>query len=115
MVEDHTAFARALELVLERSDGLEVVALARTLAEGREALRGGGRFDLAVVDLLLPDGDGARLVGEIRERSPGTPVAILSARADVAEAARGAGADAAIHKGAPLARVVSRLEGLAGG
>lgn len=33
---------------------------------------------MGVIDLLLPDGDGAELVAELQGRIPGTPVAILS-------------------------------------
>jgi CheY-like chemotaxis protein len=37
LVDDHSAFARSLQLVLEKSSGLEVAAVvAGTLAEGRD-------------------------------------------------------------------------------
>ena len=72
------AFARALELVLGQVDGTEV-ALARTLEEGRALIRNSGPFDVAVLDLTLPDGEGTELVAEIRQSRPETPVAVLSA------------------------------------
>ena len=111
VVEDHSAFAQALELVLGRTKGTEVV-LARTVEEGRALIRGDGRFDLAVLDLMLPDGEGAELVAEVRRHHPDTPVAILSARDDVAEVASKAGADAAIPKETPLPGIISSLERL---
>ncbi len=113
IVEDHSAFAQALELVLETVDGTEV-ALARTLEEGRALIRGGEPFDLVVLDLALPDGEGTELVAEIRERYPQTPVAILSARDDLEEAASEAGADAAIPKETPLPEIISSFRRLAG-
>src|SRR5215210_1675790 len=91
IVEDHSAFAQALELVLEKVDGTDV-ALARTLEEGRGLIQNGGPFDLVVLDLSLPDGEGTELVAEIRKRYPETPVAVLSARDDLEEAASEAGA-----------------------
>jgi DNA-binding response OmpR family regulator len=113
VVEDHSAFAQALELVLEKREGAEVI-LARKVEEGRALIRGDGRPDLVVLDLMLPDGDGAELVEEVRRRHPGTPVAILSAREDVAEAASRAGADEAIRKDTPLPRIISSFERLIG-
>jgi DNA-binding response OmpR family regulator len=67
-----------------------------------------------VLDLTLPDGEGTDLIAELRQRRPETPVAVLSARNDVDEAAREAGADAAIHKDTPLPDIISSLKQLAG-
>ena len=113
IVEDHSAFAQALELVLGRMDGTEVV-LARTIEEGRTLLRDGGPFDLAVLDLMLPDGDGTELVEDLRHHHPKTPVVLLSARDDIADFAAKAGADAAIPKETPLPKIISHFKRLAG-
>ncbi len=113
IVEDHSAFAQALELVLGQVAGTEV-ALARTLEEGRALIRGSEPFDVVVLDLTLPDGEGTELISEIRESHPETPVAVLSARKDVDEAASKAGADAAISKDTPLPDIISCLRRLAG-
>ncbi len=113
VVDDHSAFAQALELVLGRTEGTEVV-LARSVEEGRALIRGDGRFDLVVLDLVLPDGDGAELVADVRRHHPGTPVAILSAREDVEEVASKAGADAGIRKDTPLPSIISSFERLTG-
>jgi DNA-binding NarL/FixJ family response regulator len=71
IVEDHSAFAQALDLVLGKTDGTQVV-LARTLEEGRAMIRGGERFDLIMLDLTAKElslsrrsGSGAR-----RRQSP---------------------------------------------
>lgn len=113
IVEDHSAFAQALELVLGKVDGTEV-ALARTLEEGRGLIQNGGPFDLVVLDLALPDGEGSDLVPELRQLHPKTPVAILSARDDIAEVASKAGADAAVPKETPLPEIISSFRRLAG-
>jgi DNA-binding response OmpR family regulator len=97
IVEDHSAFAQALELVLGQVDGTEV-ALARTLEEARALIRYSVPFDVVVLDLTLPDGEGTDLIAELRQRRPETPVAVLSARNDIDEAASEAGADAAITR-----------------
>ncbi len=112
VVDDHSAFVQALELVLGRTYGTEIV-LARSLEEGRALIRGDdGRYDLAVLDLMLPDGDGTELVAEVKQHRPDTPVAILSARDDIEEVAARAGADAAISKATPLPNIIAYLERL---
>jgi DNA-binding response OmpR family regulator len=113
IVEDHSAFAQALDLVLGQTDGTEVV-LARTLEEGKAMITGGERFDLIMLDLTLPDGEGTDLIPEVRQHHPKTPVAVLSARDDVEEAASRAGADAAIPKETPLPDIIASLRRIAG-
>jgi DNA-binding NarL/FixJ family response regulator len=81
LVEDHAAFRQALVFVLKSEQGLEVVAQAGSLAEAREALEGGGLpgLDVALIDLVLPDGEGTELVGELRRANPSIKVIVLSA------------------------------------
>ena len=106
IVEDHSAFAQALELVL----GPDIrISLARTLEEGRAMMGSGEPFDVVVLDLSLPDGEGTELIPEIRERHPRTSVVVLSAREDVGEVAAKAGADAAIPKETPLPEIIASL------
>lgn len=104
IVEDHSAFAQAL--VLGRIEGTELVR-ARTIEEGRKLIRDDGGFGLAVLDLMLPDGDGTELIEVLRLHHPETPVVFLSARDDVVEVATKAGADAAIPKETPLPKIIS--------
>ena len=116
IVEDHSLFAQALELVLGQrlageGEGAEF-ARAATVAEGLEVADRHGPFDLAVVDLVLPDGNGADLVREVKAAHPETRVAVLSAVADLS-GALSAGADEAVSKMVPLPEIVARLEALA--
>jgi DNA-binding NarL/FixJ family response regulator len=100
LVEDHTAFRHALASLLGQGPGIEVIAQAGSLAEAREALLAEGTLDVAVLDLVLPDGDGSELIGELRRTNPGVSVVVLSAAmgpGDLDEAAR-AGADAVLDK-----------------
>jgi DNA-binding NarL/FixJ family response regulator len=81
LVEDHVGFREALAFVLKSEQELEVVAQAGSLAEAREALDGDlqGRLDVALIDLVLPDGDGTDLIDELRRSNPGIKVMVLSA------------------------------------
>ncbi len=115
LVEDHAAFREALAFLLGRESDIEVVAQAGSLAETREAL--GGRFDVAVVDLGLPDGDGKELIGELRRASPGTLVLVLSATIEPEDLddLRKAGADAVLAKVESPPIIAKEVRRLAGG
>jgi len=91
-------------------------ALCATIAAAREALSKTA-FSLIVLDVLLPDGDGIALLGEIK-RSPtaaSTPVMLLSTEAEVRDRIRGlnTGADEYVGKPYDTAYVVSRARQLA--
>ena len=82
LVEDHLSFRQALAFVLQSEQGLEVIAQAGSLAEARRKLDGGGlggRLDVALIDLILPDGDGTDLIAELRRSDPAIKVVVLSA------------------------------------
>ncbi|QFR35095.1 response regulator transcription factor [Ancylobacter sp. TS-1] len=92
LVEDS---ARLRELIGEtiRSAGWRLDAVA-TLAEAEDAFAG-TRYDLVLLDLGLPDGDGLDLLRALRRNRNGTPVLVLTARGAVDERIAGldAGAD----------------------
>jgi DNA-binding response OmpR family regulator len=116
IVEDHGLFAQALELLLgqrlaDEGEGAEF-ARAATVADGLRIADRHGPFDLAVVDLILPDGNGAELVRQVKAAYPATRVAVLSAVVDLS-GPLSAGADEAISKMVPLPEIVARLEALA--
>ena len=85
-----------------------------TVEEGLRLISEVGPFDLAIVDLVLPDGDGTAVVRKIKASSPETPVAVLSSVEDLS-GALAAGADEAIRKDTPLPEIIASLERLASG
>jgi|SRR3712207_2606577 len=76
LVDDNTQYARVFALALDLQPDIEVVGIAGTLAEGREMLEG---VDVAILDRVLPDGDGLELITELREASPDAKVLVMSA------------------------------------
>ena len=107
-VEDNPAVRTIRTLMMER-DGYEVITAA-TVAEGLQALSN-AHADLAVVDYGLPDGRGDHLCRELKQRSPGLPVVLVSG--SVPEDLD-ASADAFLTKGeepAELMRTIARLLG----
>lgn len=120
LVEDHTSLREALALMLEEESGFAVAAQAGTLEEARARL---GRFDLAILDPGLPDGDGLDLIPELREAnphrpdSPGCAVLVLTASLDRELFARAveAGAAGILHKTAGVAEIIDAVRRLCAG
>jgi PAS domain S-box-containing protein len=95
-----------------REAGFETT-LCSTVKGTREALEA-ARFSLAVLDILLPDGDGIDLLKAIKATSPATAVLLLSSEVEVRDRVRGlkTGADGYVGKPYDAANVVSRAREL---
>ena len=116
LVEDHAAFRQALKFVLNLGPGLRVVAECGSAAECRAL---GGRLrdvDLALLDLMLPDGDGAGLIALLRGANPEVRVLVLSASIEprLRERMAEAGADGVLDKTTALTEIASEVARLAG-
>jgi two-component system, NarL family, nitrate/nitrite response regulator NarL len=120
LVEDHISFRQALAFVLSRDPGFEVVAQAGTLAEARLGLDGREipeGIDAAVIDLALPDGNGADLIGDLRSHNPDLTVLVLSATLRQANLTKAvwAGADGVLDKLAGPAEIIGALRRVVAG
>jgi two-component system copper resistance phosphate regulon response regulator CusR len=90
------------------------MAREATAAEGRiRALL--GTFDVIILDVMLPGGDGFSLCKALRDRGIGTPVLMLTARDAVDDRVKGldAGADDYLTKPFAFRELVARLHALA--
>lgn len=109
--EDHPDTCALLETVLGLV-GYEVVS-AGTVAEALRQARS-ERFDLYVVDEVLPDGSGTEMIGLIRGFDPRTPIVVHSA--DAREATRlralAAGAQAFVPKPSDLYELIGLIKRL---
>ena len=116
LVDDHADFRHLMSVFLGREPDLEVVAQAGSLAEAR-SLAAAVRFDVAVLDLGLPDGNGADLIGEVREFNSGAAVLVLSASLHPAnlERATEAGADEILDKLAMPGELIGAMRRLGTG
>jgi len=82
VVDDEPTMADGLRLVLE-AEGYSVVT-AGTLAQALEAAT--QAFHLAIVDLVLPDGDGLGLLRELKRRDPALEVIVVTAHGSIPKA-----------------------------
>jgi two-component system, OmpR family, KDP operon response regulator KdpE len=108
VVDDESQILRALRVIL-RDAGYE--ALPASTVEEALDVAAVGRPDAAIVDLVLPDGDGVELCRRLREWSA-IPVIVLSAVGDEDAKVRAlaAGADDYIVKPFGPRELIARLE-----
>jgi DNA-binding NarL/FixJ family response regulator len=116
IVEDHPLFRSAIGEVLQREPGFEVSAQVGTVAEAVECI-GRATFDVAIVDLVLPDGTGAMVLGHVLSTQPQCKVLALSAKQEPLQIAAmlRAGASGFALKSQPAQEIVEALRAVAGG
>jgi DNA-binding NarL/FixJ family response regulator len=115
LVEDHPDFRRLMEGLLGEQADIKLMAQAGSLAEARKHAAA-VRFDVVVLDLSLPDGNGVDLIADLRRENPDVAVLILSATLDPVSVDRAAeaGADEIMDKLEPLDKVLDTVRRLGG-
>ena len=109
LVDDHQLLTDALSRVLEREPDIQVVGVAPTVSDVREAPRTG--VDVVLMDYRLPDGTGSEATRIVKARWPSAKVVMLTAIADdetVLESIQ-AGADGYLTKDRAVAEVVEAV------
>ena len=83
-------------------------------ADEAEALLGKNVYDLMILDVMLPDGDGFSLCTSVRERGGSMPILFLTACDDELQIVRGldAGGDDYVTKPFKLLELLSRIRAL---
>ena len=116
LVDDHATIRDALSSTFEREEDFEAVGQAGSMAEARRILAQES-VDMAVIDLGLPDGYGADLIKELREKNPQAHVLVLSASLDRANIARAVerGAAGILNKTVHLVEVAEAVRRLRAG
>jgi len=113
IVEDEQHLAEGLRFNLEAEGyAAEVVETGEAALERLLVRR--DRFDLVVLDVMLPGKDGFQVVSELREAKEFIPVLILTARGRPEDVLNGfsAGADDYLPKPTELAILIARIGGL---
>ncbi|CAE7651514.1 tcrA [Symbiodinium sp. KB8] len=111
VVEDDPSVRTLVKAVLEHNGN--TVSTEDTVATGEKAAVE-GNFDMIILDLGLPDGDGYELCKSIRDKNVITPVLILSGEqeADVKVKCLRVGADDYLTKPFNTEELIARLEAI---
>lgn len=111
LIEDNYDLAFGLRNNLE-IEGYEV----ETAEDGRAGLEAFARLnpDLLILDLMLPELDGFRVLRSLRQQGHSTPVLLLTAKGEEADKVRGLrmGADDYVTKPFGLLELLARVEAL---
>jgi len=78
LVVEDSALAGEMMVAMLRNEGFEVSEVARTGRDALATLRD-GPYDVAIVDLELPDMSVSSLLQQLRERAPGMRLVACSA------------------------------------
>lgn len=101
-----------LAALLERTRADLAVTGCGTVAEVHAVLARGTKFDVALVDLRLPDGDGLDVIAEISSAQPQTHILVLTKFADPDDivAAMRKGAVGYLLKHTPRGRILQAID-----
>jgi DNA-binding response OmpR family regulator len=107
VVEDEEHLAFALEFNLQ-AEGYGVV-VAATVAQARERLS--ESYDLVILDVMLPDGNGFELCGQLRDEGNRVPILFLTAKGSLDDIVHGleAGGDDYMTKPFALKELIGRV------
>jgi two-component system response regulator DevR len=116
LVDDHEVVRRGVAEVLEDDPGITVAGEAGSVAEALVRVPA-VRPDIVVIDMRLPDGDGAELCRGLRDRIPGLRCLVLTSfsEQDALDAAVQAGASGFLLKQVRGPALVSAVRTVAAG
>jgi DNA-binding NarL/FixJ family response regulator len=83
VVDDDDAFRETVCAAIARDDGMVLADQVSNVESAREAIAN-GEFDVALIDLGLPDGNGIDLIREIATTRPDTDVMVVTVFGDEA-------------------------------
>ena len=111
IIEDNSSLATLIATRLEQS-GIESDR-AVSMEQAERALFS-LRYEAVILDLGLPDGDGLKLLRDMRQRGDSTPVLVTTARHGLEDRVRGLreGADDYLPKPFSVEELVARLQAL---
>jgi DNA-binding response OmpR family regulator len=113
VVEDEQHLAEGLRFNLE-AEGYQVEVVETGEAALERLLPDAARFDVVVLDVMLPGKDGFTVMRELRQAGQFIPTLMLTARGHAEDILRGfeAGADDYLTKPFELAILIARIGGL---
>jgi DNA-binding NarL/FixJ family response regulator len=114
VADDHAPFRRALIRMLSLAPGLELVGEASNGLDARDLCLT-LEPDVAILDLMMPQMDGAEVTRAVKKKRPSTKVVILSVFGQEHHIRRGlaAGADRYLTKGLSSEELIAAVRAVA--
>ena len=111
IAEDEVEIARALKVLLEKNKcSVDIVH------NGKDAWDyiSQGKFDVVVLDIMMPEMDGLEVLRKMRDSHDATPVMLLTARSEIEDRVAGlnAGADDYLPKPFAASEFIARVKAL---
>lgn len=116
LVEDHPIFRFGVRQLIQSRWPAATIGEAGTLAEALSAVRE-TCYDVALVDLNLPDSEGVEAIAQLQRAAPGVRLLVLSLNAEMAYAQRALqmGAAGYLAKDRAADELIAAIERIAGG
>jgi DNA-binding NarL/FixJ family response regulator len=116
IVDDHKIITDSLSEIIVKTEGIEIINKAYSIAECRKMLES-GRPDVLLLDVNLPDGNGIDLCPEIHKCYPEIKILMLTSYAESAVIGRALseGAHGYVLKNASPEEVVEGIRTVAAG
>lgn len=110
LLDDHPVVRSGIAAVIAGESDMEIIGEAETIQQAIEAFNRGPP-DVALFDLMLPDGNGIELARQLRTVAPATRFIVLTARAAVGDVnrARAAGVHGYLFKSARRTELLNAI------
>lgn len=116
LIDDHPLTRLGITRTLEKTEGMQVRAQCVDIQTTREWLAiAGNQADIALLDRILPDGDGLMLVPELKKRGIRTLMLTMAGEDFEISEAIDAGVDGYILKSADSDQLINAIQSVAQG
>jgi len=116
LIDDHPLTRLGIARTLENTPGMQVNAQCADIKTTREWLAStGSQADIALLDRILPDGDGLSLVQELKKRGIRTVMLTMAGEDFEISEAIAAGVDGYILKSADPEQLINAIQSVAQG
>ncbi|OXT02803.1 DNA-binding response regulator [Notoacmeibacter marinus] len=112
VIDDHPMFREALQAAIRAAYPKSEIVDAASLAEANRALNENANFDLALLDLAIPDTEGYFGLLELRNQHPRMPIVVVSGHEDphIIRDVMAQGASGFVPKSTPRSTLTHAIE-----
>jgi DNA-binding NarL/FixJ family response regulator len=83
LAEDHVIVRDGIKMILEQDENIDIIAVAKNGIEVLDLLKKGGKTDVLLTDIQMPELDGINLIGKVKAIDPDIKIIMLSMHNDL--------------------------------